>query len=86
MREALAWQDGVSQRRAAPAAGWLGPTAERWLSEYNTWVLAGTATAAVFGLAALVSYAAGYLAPLPFCAFMLLTGLGGVWYGRYEEG
>lgn len=86
VREALAWQDGVRERRSAPAARWLGPATERWLSEQNPWVLAGATTAAAFGTAALAGYAAGFLAPLPFCAFMVLVGVGGVWYGRHEEG
>jgi hypothetical protein len=82
---ALEWQEERQRRRAEPPRRWLSPRAERWLMENGFWVPTGIAVMALFALVGLVSYVAGFLSPLPFCAFMFLTGLGVFLYGRYGE-
>jgi hypothetical protein len=54
------------------------------LIEHGLWVPLGVATMTLFGVVGLVGYAAGLPTLVRFSAFMVLVGLGGFLYGRFE--
>jgi hypothetical protein len=84
VEQALEWQDRVERRRADAQARWMPPKLEQWLMENGVWVPLGVGLMGLFGFVGVVSFAAGWLTPVPISAFMFLIGLGSFLYGRYE--
>jgi hypothetical protein len=86
VNHALAWQDGLSRRRAAAEPRrWLSPRAEQWLMEHGVWKPAGTAIMAVFGVVGLIGLAADYETLSEVSGFLFLTGLAVFVYGHFER-